>query len=108
MDGKYLAWLRKLIADGKEILFYKSKEWLRKRAEVLELDHHECQRCKKLGHYTKATTVHHVKHLKQRPDLALSVYDGKERQLISLCAACHETEHGHRHETKPPLTPERW
>ncbi len=108
MDQQYLAWLRKLITDGNELRFYKSTDWQHKRAAVLAMDNHECQTCKQQGHYTRATTVHHVKHLKARPDLALSVYDGKERQLLSLCASCHEEAHGHRHEYKPPLTPERW
>lgn len=100
---------------GKEfdswVQFYKSALWKRKRAEVLRLDRYECQMCKEAGRYTRATTVHHVKHLKDRPDLALSMYDGKERQLVSLCTECHNKAHPEKHKEyikKEPLTPERW
>ena len=43
----------------------------------------------------KATIVHHVKHLKDRPDLALSIIDPDtgERQLITVCKRCHEELH---------------
>jgi hypothetical protein len=73
--------------------FYHSTEWQRVRASVLKHDHFECQRCKAKGKYTRATTVHHVKHLRDRPDLATSMYDGDERQLVSLCANCHNEVH---------------
>lgn len=93
------------------IQFYKSTLWKHKRAEVLRLDHYECQMCKSNGKYTRATTVHHVKHLKDRPDLALSLYDGKDRQLVSLCNECHNKVHPEKRKEyikKEPLTPERW
>lgn len=92
--------------------FYHSSEWLAKREEVLKLDHHECQMCKAKGVYSQANTVHHVKPLRDRPDLALSVYDGDERQLISLCAECHNKVHkekGYCDRTNEKfLTEERW
>lgn len=100
-----------LCAQDREYIFYGSKGWKHLRDAVLDLDHHECQRCKELGRYTPATTVHHVKHLKDRPDLAYSIYDGDDRQLISLCASCHDHEHPEklrRNAKAEPLTPERW
>lgn len=92
--------------------FYHSAEWRRIREEVLELDHHECQMCKAKGIITKANTVHHVKPLRDRPDLALAIYDGNERQLVSVCGPCHNLLHpekGLKHEREETfLTEERW
>lgn len=107
--------LRELIAKGEEYKFYSWGEWRTLRREVLRLDRYECQRCKKMRRrYSKAKIVHHIKHLKDRPDLALSVWDEDtgERQLESVCKRCHEELHpeGQRQYTPaaPPLTVERW
>ncbi len=106
--------LKSLIKDGSEGLFYDWRAWRRVRRYVLrDLDNKECQRCKTLyRRYRKAEIVHHVKHLQDRPDLALSIWDGEERQLISVCRKCHKELHPERfgciHEAKPKLTEERW
>lgn len=108
--------LSALIAAGKEASFYDWPEWDERRREVLALDRNECVRCRDRWHRVRrAQLVHHVRHLKDRPDLALSVVDPDtgERQLVSLCRACHEDVHperGWRREwpAKPPLTAERW
>ena len=72
--------------------FYESKEWRRLRKIVLKMDKYECQECKTVGRYTKATTVHHVNHLRDRPDMALNIFDELgNRNLISVCKSCHET-----------------
>lgn len=87
----------------KELLrFYKSAKWLKARAEQLEKDRYECQRCKHKGKYkdlkgtvkyTKAVLVHHDFRYKQYPQYALmSMVNGK-RNLYSLCQSCHEIEH---------------
>ena len=69
--------------------FYNTTVWKHKRAEILRRDHHECQRCKTVHHrLTRATTVHHIKHLDERPDLALV-----DSNLMSVCYACHNEEH---------------
>lgn len=68
--------------------FYKSREWKKKRKEILKRDNNECQKCKSKGKYHKAETVHHIKHLKEHPELALI-----DSNLISLCYACHNEEH---------------
>ena len=99
------------MTDTEANAFYHTYEWTKKRAEVLKLDHNECQRCKANGRYTKATTVHHVKHLKDRPDLALSIWDGNERQLVSLCQSCHNLEHpekASKGKRKEVITKEFW
>jgi 5-methylcytosine-specific restriction endonuclease McrA len=94
--------------------FYVSKEWRRLRREVLIGDRGECQDCKARGKYARANTVHHVLHLEDRPDLALTkaYVDGRgaeRRNLVSLCHDCHERRHGYRARVRAePLTAERW
>lgn len=98
--------------------FYDTPEWRAKRDEVLRRDHGECYYCRLRGHYSPAVIVHHVLHLEDRPDLALSdTYTdehGKEhRQLVSVCRDCHETVcHPRRLRAgapkEPPITEERW
>jgi 5-methylcytosine-specific restriction endonuclease McrA len=75
--------IRALIRSGQIKRFYKSKEWKRKRKEILRRDNYECQRCKREGGFSKATTVHHIKHLDEHPELALV-----DSNLESLCGAC--------------------
>lgn len=116
MTEQQLAKLRDLIDAGEEQRFYSWKSWERLSARVrTRLDNSECQKCKARGKYSRAVLVHHVKHLRDRPDLALSVYDPEtgERQLLSLCRACHEMEHPERMRpargpAASPLTEERW
>lgn len=109
-----LARLKRLIADGAEHRFYSWRVWLKCREQVLAYDRHECQLCKAKGKYRAAALVHHVKHLTDRPDLALSLFDPAtgERQLVSVCKACHEAQHPEAlvpyKPVKPPLTLERW
>lgn len=104
--------LVRLIQAGREAQFYSWSEWEHLRLEVLKLDRWECQHCKRRGRYRRAVLVHHVKHLKVRPDLALSVWDGEERQLVSLCKRCHEEEHPESQRPfvrqKALVTEERW
>lgn len=80
--------LLKYIKSGDFTAFYKTKEWLAKREEILERDNYECQRCKEEGLYEKAECVHHIKHLKEHPELAL-----EDDNLISLSSRCHNKEH---------------
>ena len=109
--------LRKLTATGHEELFYSWSEWAGPdgiRQAVLKLDNCECQICKARGKYSRGSIVHHVKHLRERPDLALSVYDPDtgERQLVTVCKACHEEAHPESLRrcapAAEPITMERW
>ena len=68
--------------------FYKIYQWTKKRRKILRRDNYECQRCKSDGRYHNAECVHHIKHLRDRPDLALT-----DSNLISLCYACHNIVH---------------
>lgn len=85
--------LQRLIDEGKADNFYQWAIWKMMREQVMKHDHYECQLCKAKGRYRKGVIVHHVKHLKDRPDLALSMWDGEERQLVTVCKQCHEELH---------------
>ena len=104
--------LNSMVSSGQSDKFYSWRVWDHRREEVLKLDRYECQICKAKGRYRKASIVHHVKHLKDRPDLALSIWDGQERQLVSVCKECHENEHPESQRkylpAAIPLTEERW
>ncbi len=99
--------LLKAIRRGDTRKFYKSKEWRHKRKEILYRDNNECQKCKRAGRYSKAETVHHKRHLKKFPELALM--DGN---LESLCYQCHNEEHPEKLQTevtkKKLIIEERW
>ena len=86
--------------------FYKNRPWRRKRKEILQRDNFECQHCKAIGLYAKATTVHHIKHYDKYPELALD-----DNNLIALCFNCHEAEHPDRlkvYEKKSEIHDELW
>ena len=114
MNDLKLEKLLTLIKNERQDNFYHWAEWEKLRKVVLKLDNYECQICKKKGRYRKAVIVHHIKHLKDRPDLALSIWDGEERQLVSLCKQCHRDVHPERllpyqkEKQQKPLTIERW
>ena len=111
-QGQIKQWLM----EGNKLAFYVSYDWKKKRREVLAMDRNECQECKARGRYSRATMVHHVKHLCDRPDLALCVWDvqpdgTKQRQLVALCDECHAEQHPEQlkqYKAKKPLTKERW
>ena len=93
------------IKSGNEIAFYKSTVWLRKRKQILKRDNYECQQCKLKGMYSKAETVHHIKHLKDYPELAI-----EDNNLISLCNVCHNIVHPEKLKIikKEIVSEERW
>lgn len=110
-----LARLQERIDAGRQDLFYGWKSWKRLSKYVREkMDNRECQYCKARGRYRRGYIVHHVKHLDERPDLALSIFDPDtgERQLVTLCKDCHEEQHPESLVICPKqaefLTEERW
>ena len=115
-----VAYINKLIEEDRLYKFYKSREWKALRHEVLEDQHYECQECLRYGRVTRSNTVHHVNHVTDRPDLALSKYyidsDGMERQnLICVCAMHHNMLHpekGYKTKNKKnkseKINDERW
>jgi 5-methylcytosine-specific restriction endonuclease McrA len=97
-DIPLATWIRQLIADNRLIVFYKSKEWIELRDEVMHDNHYECQECLKRGRYTRADCVHHVNEVRHRPDLALNKYytdkeGNKQKNLLPLCNRCHNQIH---------------
>lgn len=96
MTENFLRWLIGLIQAGDIHPFYVTPQWRALSADVLRDDRRECQLCKGRGKYRRADLVHHVNHVKRRPELALSRFfeddSGKQqRNLISVCRGCHET-----------------
>ena len=95
-DSWPAVWVLQLIANGNLHSFYTSREWKRLRREVLK---HQRRRCWDCAHKapavnTRGVTVHHVKPLRERPDLALSEYDEAGNiNLVCLCASCHWDRH---------------
>lgn len=87
--------------DKEAIKFYQSKVWRLKREEILFRDNHMCQRCLEADILKAATVVHHKKHYKLFPELAL-----EDDNLISLCNGCHNAVHPEKGEKnrKKPLT----
>lgn len=55
---------------------------------MLRRDGYLCRECRRYGRTTEATTVHHIKHYRTNPELALCA-----ENLISLCESCHNKKH---------------
>lgn len=68
--------------------FYKSKAWKNKQKIILRRDEYLCQECKRYGKSVKADTVHHI-----IPILEDNTKRLDSKNLISLCANCHNKMH---------------
>ena len=90
MNSKELKdWIEELIEGNNLKRFYNSKKiWRPVRAAIMKRDNYECQWCKQQGKYSEGQTVHHIKHLKEFPELALV-----PSNLITLCNKCHNKAH---------------
>ena len=88
-------WVRELSAKSYRgwKAFYHTTRWKHKRKDILKRDHNSCRICRQKGKYTRATTVHHIKHLQDAPELALT-----DSNLISLCYECHHAAHPEKYE----------
>lgn len=71
-----------------ELEFLSSGPWKSMRPRILRRDKYLCQNCLRYGKRTQATTVHHIMHYDEHPELAL-----EPSNLVSLCAACHNKRH---------------
>ena len=71
-----------------ELEFCKTRRWQSMRKAVLRRDRFLCVDCKRYGRLTQATTVHHIKHYDEHPELAL-----EPSNLVSLCSGCHNARH---------------
>lgn len=88
MENEKLLWLQGLIRKNDLHDFYSSAEWKSLAAMARQQQHNECQQCRKKGYYSPCEIVHHVKHVKKHPELALSIDN-----LECLCRNCHEEAH---------------
>lgn len=107
-EEEIIKWIIKLKEENRLDKFYTSKTiWRPKRLEILKRDNNECQECKKQGKYREATTVHHIKHLKDYPWLALT-----DSNLESVCDECHNILHPEKNKYKNKkdkfINQERW
>lgn len=97
-------WIRTLIKNNNIKAFYNSALWEHIREEVLQEQHHECQVCKANGLYGEGNTVHHIKFLREHPELALT-----KSNLMVVCKDCHyKIHHKLIPSVKPQLNKERW
>lgn len=106
VDNMELQKIKQLISEDKLVKFYQSKEWRSLRLKALQRDNYECQECKRQGKVGEAQNVHHIKEVKQFPELAL-VLDNTE----SICIPCHNYEHKRleKYIRKPKfVNEERW
>lgn len=111
MDNKTLQKLINWTREGKTYRCYQLNEWRGKngiRSQALARDRYECQDCAKLGKYSKAVEVHHIKELKTHPHLFLNLDN-----VICLCKECHNKRHdrdqrGGNKKIKKFETVERW
>lgn len=69
--------------------FYQSTEWKKKREEIRKRDKYRCQRCERRGIFKKGDVVHHIKELRDYPELKL-----EDSNLEMLCHKCHNDIHG--------------
>lgn len=87
------------VREGNVMKFYKSKEWLSLRLKIIARYNHECYHCKLEGKVGRPQYVHHIKHLKDYPELGL-----EESNLMPLCFHHHEQQHPER--LKEPFEPD--
>ena len=95
MTAEDIEYARDCIEHNDAHRFYCSARWQSTRELVMELDHHECVRCREVHHrICRASTVHHVHHLDEYPQMALEIWDEDGmRNLVSLCNSCHNEVH---------------
>lgn len=74
--------------DRRSMEFYNSKEWRKKRKEILIRDKGFCQICRRKGYYRKGNTVHHIIPLRENRSLGLT-----SSNLELVCQSCHNEVH---------------
>lgn len=105
-----------LIANNRLDKFYHSKAFRNLKKEVFKEQHYECQEClkeNKLTILTLSDTCHHVRNLKDYPELALSkfFYDevgNKVVNLVAICFDCHNKIHNRFQKNHKFINEEKW
>lgn len=100
--------INQLIREDRLIKFYQSPAWRALRKQALTRDNFECQECKRKGRVVSTPMhtpgdpqgnaprgrnknslhVHHIKEIKDYPELALVITN-----LETLCQPCHNKVH---------------
>ena len=62
-------------------------QWTKVRAMKLQQDP-LCEFCESIGKVTPAVLVHHIKTIRDRPEIRLEM-----ENLMSLCRSCHDEVH---------------
>lgn len=121
-------WIQELIDKDELWRFYKHPEWIKLKKKILKENHYECAECRSQGIITRydidseggkklISTVHHVCHVRDHPELALSrTYKDYETgetltNLLPVCKACHNKLHPEKHKNKSKdkfSNEERW
>ena len=84
--------------------FYKTYVWKKFRNAEMKKKKYRCEKCWKKGYYHRATVLHHKKHLRDYPELALT-----ESNMEALCEQCHIEEHPEEFKTENAIKfKERW
>lgn len=81
--------------DKQSKKIYNSKDWQRVRERVLTYYNYLCRDCLYNKKITPYNVVHHVKELKDYPELAFV-----ESNLVPLCHACHNKTHSSKRTKK--------
>ena len=99
--------IKQEVLKGNVDALYKSKQWRLKREDILNRDHYECQRCKRLhGKLRHASVVHHIVELREDVELMLD-----DDNLESVCKKCHNELHPEKrikYKRKRFVNVERW
>ncbi len=77
--------------DRKDIIeqkFYSSKDWLKVRNIIRNLDNNLCLMCLENKELNNIDTVHHIEELKENWSKRF-----EKDNLISLCESCHQKIH---------------
>lgn len=74
--------------DSLEQKFYSSKEWLKERDTIKNLDNNLCLMCLYHKELNSMDTVHHIEELKENWSKRF-----EKDNLISLCESCHQKIH---------------
>ncbi|MDY4205530.1 HNH endonuclease [Porcincola intestinalis] len=129
-QAELATWIRQLIKEDRLYKFYKSKDWIKLKTEILRDAHYECAVCRQHGKITRydvdlmtgekklISTVHHVMHVREHPELAMSrtfrdpATGEIKTNLLPVCKSCHNKLHPEKFKSKQkqakPLTVERW